>query len=83
MAVSHAATTIIINRPRGRKGQKKMNEKMRDLCKIVGANPELMQHGRMTTDEILECILCYVGDDGEIVDRETGNATGIWYEELV
>lgn len=60
-----------------------MNEKMRELCEIVGANPELMQYGRMTTDEILDCIQCYVDDDGEIVNRETGNATGIWYEEVI
>ena len=60
-----------------------MNGKMRELCKIVGANPELMQYGRMTTDEILDCICCYVDNDGEIVDRETGNATGIWYAEVI
>lgn len=59
-----------------------MNEKMRELCKIVGAEPELMQYNRMTTDEILSCIHCAVDDDGEIVDMDTGNHTGIWYDEV-
>ncbi|MBO7251808.1 MAG: hypothetical protein J6V25_04190 [Oscillospiraceae bacterium] len=59
-----------------------MNEKMRELCAIVGAEPELMQYSRMTTDEILECIHCTVDDDGEIVDMDTGKPTGIWYEEV-
>lgn len=63
--------------------EKDYERKMRELCEIVGANPELMQYGRMTTDEILDCIWCYVDDDGEIVDRKTGNATGIWYEEVI
>lgn len=58
-----------------------MNEKLRELCKIVGAEPELMQHNRMTTDEILECIHCTVDDEGEIID-ENGKPTGIWYEEI-
>lgn len=59
-----------------------MSGKMRELCDIVGVNPELMQYGRMTTDEILDCICCGVDDEGEIIDLDTGNATGIWYEEL-
>lgn len=59
-----------------------MNEKMRELCKIVGANPEMMQYNRMTTDEILDCIHCGVDEDGEIVDLDTGKLTGIWYEEI-
>ena len=59
-----------------------MNEKMRELCKIVGAEPELMQYNRMTTDEILECIHCGLDDEGEIVDLDTGKLTGIWYEEV-
>lgn len=59
-----------------------MNEKMRELCKIVGCEPELMQYNRMTTDEILDCIHCIVNEDGEIVDQDTGKATGIWYDEV-
>ena len=60
-----------------------MNKKMRELCALVGAEPELMQYNRMTTDEILDCIHCAVSDDGEIVDLDTGKLTGIWYEELL
>lgn len=59
-----------------------MNEKMKELCKIVGANSEVMNYNRMTTDEILECIHCTVDDEGEIIDIDTGKATGIWYEEV-
>lgn len=59
-----------------------MNEKMRELCKIVGAEPDLMQYNRMTTDEILDCIHCGVDEDGEIIDLDTGALTGIWYEEI-
>lgn len=59
-----------------------MNEKMRKLCKIVGAEPELMQYNRMTTDEILECIHCGLDDEGEIINLDTGKPTGIWYEEV-
>lgn len=60
-----------------------MNNKMRELCAIVGAEPELMQYNRMTTDEILECIHCGVDEEGEIIDLDTGKPTGIWYEEVV
>lgn len=59
-----------------------MNEKMRELCQIVGAEPELMSYNRMTTDEILECIHCRVDEDGEIIDTDTGKPTGIWYDEV-
>lgn len=59
-----------------------MNEKMRELCKIVGVEPELMSYNRMTTDEILECIHCGVDEEGEIIDLDTGKLTGIWYEEV-
>ena len=59
-----------------------MTEKMRELCKIVGAEPELMQYNRMTTDEILECIHCGLDDEGEIIDLDTGKPTGIWYDEV-
>lgn len=59
-----------------------MNEKMRELCAIVGVEPELMAYNRMTTDEILDCIHCSVADDGEIIDEDTGKPTGIWYEEV-
>lgn len=59
-----------------------MNEKMRELCAIVGVEPELMQYNRMTTDEILKCIHCELDDDGEIIDMDTGKRTGIWYDEV-
>ena len=59
-----------------------MNEKTKELCAIVGANPDLMQHNHMTTDEILECINCSVDEEGEIIDNETRKLTGIWYEEI-
>lgn len=59
-----------------------MNEKMKELCKIVGVNPEMMQYNRMTTDEILDCIHCGVDEDGEIIDLDTGKLTGIWYAEI-
>lgn len=59
-----------------------MNEKMRELCNIVGAEPELMPYNRMTTAEILDCIHCIVDEDGEIIDQDTGTHTGIWYEEV-
>ena len=59
-----------------------MNEKMRELCAIVGANPELMQYNSMTTDEILECTHCGVDEYGEIVDLATEKRTGIWYDEV-
>ena len=59
-----------------------MTETMRKLCEIVGTNPEMMSYNRMTVDEILECIGCGVDDDGEIIDLDTGKATGICYEEL-
>ena len=58
-----------------------MNEKMRELCTIVGANPEMMSYNRMTADEILDCLCCTVDDEGEIID-ENGKATGIWYDEI-
>lgn len=58
-----------------------MNEKMRELCTIVGANPEMMSYNRMTTDEILDCLCCTVDDEGEIID-DNGKATGIWYDEI-
>lgn len=60
-----------------------MNEKMRELCRIVDVNPEMMQYNRMTTDEILACIHCTVDDEGEIIDRDTGEPTGIWLEEIL
>lgn len=59
-----------------------MNEKMKELCKIVGVNPEMMQYNRMTTDEILDCIHCGVDEDGEIIDLDTGKPTGIWYADI-
>ena len=59
-----------------------MNEKMRELCEIVGAEPEMMQYNRMTADEILECLHCIVDEDGEIIDMYSGKATGIWYDEI-
>lgn len=57
-----------------------MNEKMNELLNIVGC--ELVTNHGMTTDEILECICCTVDEDGEIIDMDTGKATGIWYEEI-
>ena len=59
-----------------------MNEKLKELCKIVGVDPENMEYYRMTTDEILACIHCGIDDDGEIIDLDTGKCTGIWYEEI-
>ena len=59
-----------------------MNEKMKMLCQIVGAEPELMSYNRMTADEILECIHCRVDDEGEIIDIDTGKPTGIWFDEV-
>lgn len=59
-----------------------MNEKMRELCRIVGVNPEMMEYNKMTVDEILDCIHCGVDDEGEIINNDTGKATGIWYDEL-
>lgn len=59
-----------------------MNEKLKELCEIVGVNPEMMQYNRMTTDEILDCIHCGIDEDGEIIDQDTGNATGIYFEEI-
>ena len=59
-----------------------MNAKMNELFEIVGANAEMMDTNRMTTDEILENIHCGVDEDGEIIDLDTGKLTGIWYEEV-
>lgn len=59
-----------------------MNEKLKELFEIVGVNPEMMQYNRMTTDEILDCIHCGIDEDGEIIDQDTGNATGIYFEEI-
>lgn len=59
-----------------------MNEKMKELCEIVGGNPEMMQYNRMTTDEILDCIHCGVDEDGEIIDLDTGKDTGICFDEI-
>ena len=56
-----------------------MNEKMKELLNIVGC--DLVSNHSMTTDEILECIGCTVGDEGEII-AENGKPTGIWYEEI-
>ena len=60
-----------------------MTEMMKKLCKIVGANPEMMQYERMTVDEILDCIHCAPDDDGDIIDLDTGENTYIGYEELL
>ena len=57
-----------------------MNEKLKELLDIVGC--DLITNHSMTTDEILECIHCGVDDEGEIIDLDTGKATGIWYEEI-
>lgn len=59
-----------------------MNEKMKELCEIVGVNPEMMQYNRMTTDEILDCIHCGIDEDGEIIDLDTGKDTGICFDEI-
>lgn len=59
-----------------------MNEKMKELCEIVGVNPEMMQYNRMTTDEILDCIHCGIDEDGEIIDLDTGKGTGICFDEI-
>lgn len=55
---------------------------MKELCEIVGVNPEMMQYNRMTTDEILDCIHCGVDEDGEIIDLDTGKDTGICFDEI-
>lgn len=54
--------------------------KMNELLNIVGV--DLVTNRSMTTDELLECIHCGVDDEGEIIDLDTGKATGIWYEEI-
>lgn len=59
-----------------------MNAKMTELFEIVGANAEMMDTNRMTTDEILENIHCGVDEEGGIIDLDTGKLTGIWYEEI-
>lgn len=59
-----------------------MNAKINELFEIVGANAEMMDTNRMTTDEILENIHCGVDEEGEIIDLDTGKLTGIWYEEI-
>lgn len=56
-----------------------MNEKLRELLDLLGI--DLVTNRSMTTDEILDCIGCAVDDEGEIID-ESGNPTGIWYEEI-
>lgn len=57
-----------------------MNEKMNELLNIL--NIDLVTNNSMTTDEILDCIHCGVDEDGEIIDLDTGKATGIWYQEI-
>lgn len=42
----------------------------------------MMQYNRMTTDEILDCIHCGIDEDGEIIDQDTGKATGIYFEDV-
>lgn len=59
-----------------------MNAKTNELFEIVGANAEMMETNRMTTDEILENIHCGVDEEGEIIDLDTRKLTGIWYEEI-
>jgi hypothetical protein len=53
---------------------------LKKLCGIVGA--DLITNHSMTTDEIIDCLGCYVDDDGEIINGETGKPTGIWWEDL-
>ena len=57
-----------------------INNKMSELLAIIGC--DLVANHSMTTDEILDCIHCGVDEDGEIIDLDTGKATGIWYEEI-
>lgn len=54
--------------------------KMEELLNIVGC--DLVTNRSMTTDEILDCIHCGVDAEGEIIDLDTGKATGIWYEDI-
>ena len=57
-----------------------MSAKLDELLSILGI--DLVTNRSMTTDELLECIHCGVDDEGEIIDLDTGKATGIWYEEI-
>lgn len=84
MVLINQSTETKNNPPRRLRWQKGkvMNEKLKELCKIVGVDPEMMEYNRMTTDEILACIHCDIDDDGEIIDIDTGKETGIWYEEI-
>ena len=59
-----------------------MNKKLNELLTIVGC--DLITNHSMTTDELLELIHCGVDSEtGEIIDLDTGKATGIWYEEII
>ena len=53
---------------------------LKKLCEIVGA--DLITNHSMTTDEIIDCLGCHVDDEGEIINDETGEPTGIWWEDL-
>ena len=56
-----------------------MNNRLNDLLNILGV--DLITNHSMTTDEIIDCLGCTVDNEGEIID-ETGNCTGVWYEEI-
>lgn len=56
-----------------------INKRLNDLLNILDV--DLITNHSMTTDEILECLVCTVDDEGEIID-ENGNCTGVWYEEI-
>lgn len=58
-----------------------LNAKFNELLNILDI--DLIVNHSMTTDEILELIHCGVDDEGEIIDLDTGKATGIWYEEIL
>lgn len=57
-----------------------LGKNIRRLLEVIDGSL-VVNHG-MTTDEMLECLHCGVDEDGEIIDLDTGNATGVYYDDI-
>lgn len=51
------------------------------LFKKLGINLDMINHS-VTLDELLELWHYAVNEDGELIDTDTNEATGVWYDDL-
>lgn len=63
-------------------GVKQVNDKMRQLFDVIGADQGLLKYNTFPVEQLLDLLRCDIGEDGEIIDRDNGKGTGIYFDQI-